>query len=215
MVVVIHETRAVMVWRGFTGDNVRIFSETKTMGMGCESLLIPVGTESWSMWSEHVFSHISCTWVTPGTKMHYGKKASWWGQCDALGNVRLGNQGSCRPCGCYFDKYHLTIVAEHVHPFIETVFTDGRVLFQQDNIPCQRASTVQERFEVLTWHSKLARSQPSQTSVGRKCAVQTCLIGGSPTSQLRRLKGSVVNFLVQDATADLPVVSNWIHILKV
>lgn len=46
MVVVIHKTRAVMVWRGFTGDNVRIFSETKTMGMGCESLLIPVGTES-------------------------------------------------------------------------------------------------------------------------------------------------------------------------
>lgn len=45
---------------------------------------------------------------------------------------------------------YLTIVAEHVHPFIETVFTDGCGLFQQDNVPCQRANTVQERFEVLT-----------------------------------------------------------------
>lgn len=44
----------------------------------------------------------------------------------------------------------LSIVAEHVHPFIETVFPDGCGLFQQDNVPCQRANTVQERFEVLT-----------------------------------------------------------------
>ncbi|XP_053509279.1 E3 ubiquitin-protein ligase DTX3L isoform X2 [Ictalurus furcatus] len=27
--------------------------------------------------------------------MHYGKKESWWMQCDALGNVLLGNLGSC------------------------------------------------------------------------------------------------------------------------
>ncbi|KAK3570928.1 hypothetical protein QTP86_030463, partial [Hemibagrus guttatus] len=28
-------------------------------------------------------------------------------QCHALGNVLLGNLGSCHPCGCYFDMYHL------------------------------------------------------------------------------------------------------------
>ena len=28
-------------------------------------------------------------------------------QCDALGSVLLGNLGSCHPCGCYFDMYHL------------------------------------------------------------------------------------------------------------
>ncbi|KAK3553071.1 hypothetical protein QTP86_031172 [Hemibagrus guttatus] len=28
-------------------------------------------------------------------------------QCHALGNVMLGNLGSCHPCGYYFDTYHL------------------------------------------------------------------------------------------------------------
>ena len=35
------------------------------------------------------------TWGTPVTRMHYGKRASWWRQCDALGKVLLGNLESC------------------------------------------------------------------------------------------------------------------------
>ena len=46
---------------------------------------------------------VSLTWETHGTRKHYGKKASrqiWcFGQCSDL--------GSCYPCGCYFDMYHL------------------------------------------------------------------------------------------------------------
>uniref|UniRef100_A0AAY5JYT4 Cadherin domain-containing protein n=1 Tax=Esox lucius TaxID=8010 RepID=A0AAY5JYT4_ESOLU len=34
-------------------------------------------------------------------------EASRWRQCDALGNVLLGNLGSCHSCGCKFDMYHL------------------------------------------------------------------------------------------------------------
>ena len=56
-------------------------------------------------------SHGACVSLILGkrsTRMHYGKKASWQRQCDALGNVLLGNLGSCHsPCGCYFDMYHL------------------------------------------------------------------------------------------------------------
>ena len=33
---------------------------------------------------------------------------------------------------------YLSIVAEHVYPFMETVFPDGCGLFQQDNVPCQK-----------------------------------------------------------------------------
>ena len=49
----------------------------------------------------------SHTWGTHGTRMHYGKKGGRRSQCDALGNILLGNLGSCHLCGCYSDTYHL------------------------------------------------------------------------------------------------------------
>ena len=52
-------------------------------------------------------AYVSLTWRTHGTRMHYGEKASRWRQCDALGNVLLGNLGSCYSCGCYFFTCHL------------------------------------------------------------------------------------------------------------
>ena len=42
---------------------------------------------------------------------------------------------------------YLSIVADHVHPLMETVFPDGCGLFQQDNKPCHKAKMVQEWFE--------------------------------------------------------------------
>ena len=45
----------------------------------------------------------SLIWGTHGTRIHYGKEPSQ----DALSNVLLRNLGSCHPCGCYFDTYHL------------------------------------------------------------------------------------------------------------
>ena len=46
---------------------------------------------------------------------------------------------------------YLSIVEDHVHPFMEMVFPDGCGLFQQDNAPCNKAKLVQEWFDVLTW----------------------------------------------------------------
>ena len=79
--------------------------------------------------------------------MHYGKRATWWRQCDALGNVLLGKLGSCH---LHVDvtltrTTYLSTVAYHVHPFMGTVFHDG--LFQQDNAACHKAKMVQEWFE--------------------------------------------------------------------
>lgn len=36
----------------------------------------------------------SQTWGRDGTRRHYGKKTGWLRQCDALGNILLGNLGS-------------------------------------------------------------------------------------------------------------------------
>ena len=60
---------------------------------------------AWSDESRYRSLGVSLTWGTHGTSMHYGKKTRQK-QWDALGNVLLGNLGSCHPCGCYFDTYH-------------------------------------------------------------------------------------------------------------
>ncbi|KAK3520422.1 hypothetical protein QTP70_024176, partial [Hemibagrus guttatus] len=41
----------------------------------------------------------------------------------------------------------LSIVADHVHPVMETVFPDACGLFQQDNAPCHKTKMVQEWFD--------------------------------------------------------------------
>lgn len=53
---------------------------------------------------------------------------------------------------------YLDILADHVHPFITTVFPEGSGHFQQDNVHCHTSDSVQDWFEehdheftVLTW----------------------------------------------------------------
>ncbi len=59
----------------------------------------------------------------------------------------------------HVDVTYLSIVADHGHSFMETVFPGGCGLFRQDNAPCYKAKMVQEwfeennnnEFEVMTW----------------------------------------------------------------
>lgn len=96
----------------------------------------------------------------------------------------------------------LSIVADHVHPFMETVLPDGSGLFQQDNAPCHKAGMVQEWFEEHNSEFEmLTPNYPDINPVGY--AGQTSLIHGGPTSQLRQLKVSVANILMPDTTAHL------------
>ena len=102
------------------------------------------------------------TWGSDGTRMHWGKTTSWWRECDALGNVLLGNPGSGHSFERQFDTCHLP---KHRcrpgTPLQNTkamVFPDGSGLFQQDNAPCRTAHIVREWFEehdemftVLLW----------------------------------------------------------------
>ncbi|KAK3535325.1 hypothetical protein QTP70_007940 [Hemibagrus guttatus] len=90
--------------------------------------------------------------------MHYGKKVS---QCP---DVLLWSVFCWETLGpaIHVDvtltrSTYLSIAADHVHPFMETLFPDGCGLFQQDNAPCHKAEMVQEwfddhnnQFEVLT-----------------------------------------------------------------
>ena len=97
--------------------------ELKLLRMGLSScrpvrvpILTPVHCQKCLRRMNHVFFHI--TWMAVCvciTGIHYGKKASWLRQCDALGNVLLGNLGSCHSYRCYFDTYHLSIIADRIH----------------------------------------------------------------------------------------------------
>ncbi|KAK3543536.1 hypothetical protein QTP70_023867, partial [Hemibagrus guttatus] len=147
---------------------------------------------------------VSLTWAPYGTRKHYWKKAImlWAMFCwETLGSsIHVDATLTCTT--------YLSIVADHVHPFMKTVFPDGCGLFPQENVPCHKAKMVQEwidernnGFEVLTLVSKFPRSQSNRASVG--CTGQTSPIHGVPTSQLAGLKGSAANILVPDTTAHL------------
>lgn len=97
----------------------------------------------WSSFTTHGWPGALLTWGKPGTRVHYGKKASWQRQCDVLSNVLLGNLVDVT---LTFTTY-LSIVADHVQYFMEMVFPDGCGLFQQNDAPCHKAKTVQEWFE--------------------------------------------------------------------
>ena len=69
---------------------------------------------------------------------------------------------------------YLSIVADHVHPFMEMVFLDGCGLFQQVNAPCHKAKKVQEWFEehnneseVLTWPPNSPDLSPNKSDPWR------------------------------------------------
>ena len=71
---------------------------------------------AWSDESRFLFDHmdgrvrVQCapfTWGSDGIRMHCGKTASRLRECDAVGNVLLGNPGSGHSCGRQFDTCHL------------------------------------------------------------------------------------------------------------
>ena len=133
-------------------------------------------------------------------RMHYGKKASRRRWCDALGNVLLGNLGSCHPWGCYFDRYHLPkhcywpLTSFHANSIHWWLWPLSKKLFRNG----LRNKTTGLRCLLGL---QFPRSQSNWESVG--CAGQTSLIRGDPTSQLTGFKGSAPNILVPDTTAHL------------
>ncbi len=48
---------------------------------------------------------------------------------------------------------YLSIVADHVHPFMTTVYPSFDVYFQQDNAPCHKAQIISDwfQFTLLKW----------------------------------------------------------------
>ncbi len=60
---------------------------------------------------------------------------------------------------CLNTTIYLSIVADHVHPFMTTVYPSSDGYFQQDNAPCHKAQVILDwflehdnEFTLLKWH---------------------------------------------------------------
>ncbi len=65
---------------------------------------------------------------------------------DFCSNIQM--VGSILPClnDCLNATAYLSIVADHVHPFITTVYPFSDGYFQQDNTPCHKAQIISDWF---------------------------------------------------------------------
>lgn len=111
-------------------------------------------------------SSASLTWGTQGTRMHYGKKTSQWRQCDAFGNVLLGNHHCC--------GLHVTLICTTYQKCYTISLND--VKFQQAG--SQKTKMVQE---VMI---------PTQVSICEICWTNESDLW-MPHLQLTGLKGSI------------------------
>lgn len=85
-------------------------------------------------------SGASLAWGTPGSRMHDGNKLPKETLDPAIHmDVTLTR------------STHLSIISDHVRPFVETVLLGGWGLFQQDNGPCHRAKLVHEGTQQRVW----------------------------------------------------------------
>lgn len=96
------------------------------------------------LWGKTSFSHH--TWGRVGTRVHYRMKTSWWRQFKALVDAMMGNLGF----NLLQHIQYLNIVADKVHPFMETVFLKAVASFS-GIMHCCTAKVVQEFFRVLNY----------------------------------------------------------------
>ncbi|KAK3549732.1 hypothetical protein QTP86_007743 [Hemibagrus guttatus] len=141
--------------------------------------------------------------------MHYGKEAIGGGSVMLWAMFCWETLGPAIHVDASLTRTtYLSIAADHVHPFMETLFPDGCGLFQQDNAPCHKANMVQEwfdehnnEFEVLTWPP----NSPDLNPIQHLWDVLNKQVRSmeTPPRNLEDLKESTANILVPDPTAHL------------
>ncbi len=70
--------------------------------------------------------------------------SSWWWWCNCVGDIFLAHFLPIEHC--LNATAYLSIVADHVHPFMTTVYPSSDVYFQQYNAPCHKAQIISDWF---------------------------------------------------------------------
>ncbi len=68
--------------------------------------------------------------------------SGWWWWCNGVEDILLAHFG---PLSLNTTAY-LSIVADHLYPFITTVYLSSDGYFQQDNVPCHKAQIISDWF---------------------------------------------------------------------
>lgn len=133
--------------------------------------------------------------------MHYGKKAGQRRQSDALGNVLLGNLGSCPSCACFFEMYHLPRDCCRLCTTLHGN-GDGSGLFQPHNIPCHTATNCTQMVLRNTTKSSRCFLGPQIP-----CGVRSSITSNPsrPISQLAGIKGFAANVLLPDTPGHIQI----------
>ncbi len=81
-------------------------------------------------------------------KEHESMDQWWWRWCNGVWDIfYIHTLGPLVPIEhCLNATVYLSIVADHVHPFMTTVYTSSDGYFQQDNAPCHKAQIISDWF---------------------------------------------------------------------
>ncbi len=85
--------------------------------------------------------------------------SGWWWGYNGVGDIFLAHCAQLVPIEhCLNTTAYLSIVADHVHPFMTTVHPSSDGFFQQDNAPCHKAQIISDwflehdnEFSLLKW----------------------------------------------------------------
>ena len=110
-----------------------------------------------NLYTGHVF-----VWQTPAEAFHvtaYSNREIWWTFCDVVGAVSFrGLSPLIVLNGMIIGDHYRSVLADHHHLVLQTLFVEERSLFQDDNVPVHVSHCIQtwlneddDEVEHLTW----------------------------------------------------------------
>ncbi len=96
--------------------------------------------------------------------------SGWWWWCNSVWDISWHTLGSLIPIEhCLNTTVYLSIVDDHVHPFMTTVYPSSDGYFQQDNAPCHKAQIISDwflehdnEFTLLKWPPQSPDLNPTE-----------------------------------------------------